>query len=147
MYTAVLFALGSGVLLSQTTASLTLAQAKALALQNHPRIASADLRTRASNELTREAQSAYYPTVAGNLTGAAVADPGTAIAAGALTTSSISNRFAAGGSLLQMVTDFGRTKALVRSAEFRASAQNRIAQQTREQVLLRGDASVLRSAG
>jgi outer membrane protein len=136
LYTAALFALGPTMTLSQTTTSLSLAQAKALALQSHPRIASADLRTQASNKLTREAQSAYYPTVAGNLTGTVVADSGTAIAAGALTTSSISNRFAAGGALLQMVTDFGRTNALVRSTEFRAKAQNQIAQEIREQVLL-----------
>ena len=91
---------------------------------------------RASAKVVNEAQSAYYPTVVGNVTGTLVADPGTAIAAGILTTSSISNRFATGGALLQMVTDFGRTAALVHTAQFQAKAQGQAAIETREQVLL-----------
>jgi len=120
----------------QSTTPLTLAQAEAYALKNHPEIASADFRSNASKQAVNAAQSAYYPTVVGNLTGALVADPGTAIAAGNLTTSSISNRIAVGGALLQMVTDFGRTSALVHTAQFQAKAQGQAAVETREQVLL-----------
>jgi hypothetical protein len=58
--------------------------------------------------------------------GVAVADTGTSTAAGALTPSSISDRFAYGGNLVQLVTDFGRTSALsVRSAYFRLWARRR----------------------
>jgi outer membrane protein len=120
-----------------TTGSLlTLAQAETIALRNHPGVASAELRARASAKLVNETKSAYYPTLAANLTGALVADPGTAIAAGNLTTSSISNRFATGGALLQMVTDFGRTSALVHQAQSEANAQDEVVVETREQVLL-----------
>jgi outer membrane protein len=119
---------------SKTTV-LTLAEAETIAIQNHPRIASANLRARASVKVISEDRAAYYPTAAGNLTGTLVADPGTAIAAGNLTTSSISNRFAAGFGLLQMVTDFGRTSARVHSAQFQAEAQDQQAIKTREQIL------------
>jgi outer membrane protein len=121
---------------SNTTNSLSLEQAESFALEHHPRLAAAKLRAGAASQHVREARSAYFPTVAGNLTGTVVADPGTAIAAGNLTTSSISNRFAAGGALLQLVTDFGRTSALVQTARFRALAQGQLADQTREQVVL-----------
>jgi outer membrane protein len=133
---ALLVAFNPLIALPQASSALSLAQAKALALQNHPSIASADLRAQASTELTREARSAYYPTVAGNLTGTMAADSGTATAAGGLTTSSISSRVAGGGTLLQMVTDFGRTNALVRTTQFRAKAQGQLAQQTREEILM-----------
>lgn len=120
----------------QPTESLTLAEAEAIALKSHPEIASANFRAQASTKVIHEAQSAYYPTVLGNVTGALVADPGTAVAAGNLTTSSISNRFATGGALLQMVTDFGKTSALVRRAQFQAKAEGQTAIETREEVLL-----------
>jgi outer membrane protein len=120
----------------QNRTPLSLSQAEAIALRNHPRIASADLRARASTELVDEARAAYYPTIAGNFTATAVADPGTAIAAGNLTTSSISNRVAVGASLLQMVTDFGRTSALVHATQFQAKAQGQAANETRAEVLL-----------
>jgi outer membrane protein len=76
------------------------------------------------------------PTIAFNATGVEVADTGTATAAGNLTTSSISDRFAYGGNLTQMVTDFGRTSALVGSARATAEAQADIATSTRAQVRL-----------
>jgi outer membrane protein len=58
-----------------------------------------------------------------NATGAEVADTGTTTAAGALTTSAISDRFAYGGNLVQLVTDFGRTSALVGTERSLADAQ------------------------
>jgi outer membrane protein len=120
---------------SPNAGMLTLAQAERIALLNHPRIASEDLRAQASTKRVSAQKAAYYPTVAGNLTGTLVADPGTATAAGNLTTSSISNRFATGFGLLQMVTDFGRTSALVNSAQFQAKAQQQVAAKMRQQVL------------
>jgi outer membrane protein len=71
-----------------------------------------------------------------NATGAVVADPDTATAAGALTTSSLSDRFAYGGSLVQLVTDFGRTNALVGTQRSLAEAQKDLATRTTAQVRL-----------
>ena len=120
---------------SQPVKMLTLAQAEAYALLNHPRIASSSLRALAAGKIVTEVRSAYFPTLSGNVTGT-VADEGTIIAAGALQTSSLSTRAAAGAGLNQLVTDFGRTSNLVRSARLLAEGQKLTAQDTRAQVLL-----------
>jgi outer membrane protein len=115
---------------------LTLSQAEAVALANQPRMLAAQLRARASGERIREAKSGFLPTVGFNATGVRVADTGTATAAGNITTSSVSDRFAYGGNLAQLVTDFGRTSALVGSARSNAEAQSDLATLTRAQVRL-----------
>ena len=115
----------------------------------------AQLRARASLQRIREARSAYFPNAAFNATGVRVADPGTSTAAGNLTTSSLSDRFAYGGNLNELVTDFGRTGALVGSERSNAQAQADYATLTRAQVRLNvrdayyqvlGAEAVLRSA-
>ena len=121
---------------SSPTATLTLAEAETQALANQPRLLAAQLRARGSAERIREARSGYLPLVAFNATGVRVADTGTATAVGFLTTSSISDRFAYGGNLTQLVTDFGRTSALVGSARASADAQSDVATLTRAQMRL-----------
>jgi len=121
---------------TSSTSTLSLEQAESIALEHHPRLAAARLRTGVASQQIREARSAYLPTVAANLTGTLVADSGTAIGAGNLSSSSISNRFAAGGALLQLVTDFGRTSALVHTARFREQAQSELAHKTRADIVL-----------
>jgi outer membrane protein len=119
-----------------TFSTLTLAQAETSALVNQPRMLAAQLRARAAGARIREARSAYLPTAAFNATGVRVADAGTSTAAGALTTSSLSDRFAYGANLNQLVTDFGRTSALVGSTRSNAQAQEDIATLTHAQVRL-----------
>jgi outer membrane protein len=135
--------------------SLTLAQAEATALTTQPRMLAAQLRASASAQRIREARSGLLPTAAFNASGVRVADTGTSIAAGNITTSSISGRFAYGGNLSQLVTDFGRTTALIDSARSTADAQVALATLTRAQVRLNvrtayyavlGAESVLRAA-
>jgi outer membrane protein len=136
-------------------APLTLDQAETTALANQPRMLAAQLRAHASDERIREARSGLFPTVGFNATGVRVADTGTSTAAGNITTSSLSDRFAYGGNLAQLVTDFGRTSALIGSARSNAEAQNDVATLTRAQVRLNvresfyqvlGAEAVLRSA-
>jgi outer membrane protein len=115
---------------------LTLAEAEAIALANQPRMLAAQQRAKAAADQIRETRSEYFPTLSFNATGARVADPGTATAAGNITTSSISDRFAYGGNLIQLVTDFGRTKALVARSRDEATEQQDIATLTRAQVRL-----------
>jgi outer membrane protein len=115
---------------------LTLAQAETAALANQPKMLAAQLRARSSVERVREARAGYQPSVAFNATGVRVADAGTSTAAGNITTSSVSDRFAYGGNLAQMVTDFGRTSALVNSARATAEAQADIVTLTRAKVRL-----------
>lgn len=138
-----------------TKTALTLEEAETIALANQPRMLAAQLRAKASAERIREARSGLFPTVGFNATGVRVADAGTSTAAGNITTSSVSDRFAYGGNLAQMVTDFGRTSALVGSAKDNAQAQNDLATLTRAQVRLNvreayyrvlGAEAVLRSA-
>lgn len=119
-----------------TTAPMTLSQAETIALANQPRLIAAQLRARAAAARVREARSAYFPTAAFNATGVRVADTGTATAAGALTTSSLSDRFAYGGQLTQLVTDFGRTSALVGSSRSNSQAQEALTTLTKAQVRL-----------
>ena len=119
-----------------TSQTITLSEAEAAALANQPRMLAAQLRARAYAERVREARSGLFPTVGFNTTGVRVADTGTSTAAGNITTSSISDRFAYGGSLAQLVTDFGRTSALVGSARSTAEAQTDLATLTRAQVRL-----------
>jgi outer membrane protein len=114
---------------------LTLTQAEDLALKNHPLIAASDLRAQAAAKVVTEYRAAYFPTLNGNLTGT-VADEGTVIAAGALQTSSLSTRTAGGLVLTQLITDFGRTINLTRSARFLAEGQKQTAEDTRAQILL-----------
>jgi len=122
--------------MSSQPATLTLEQAESIALANQPRLLASQLRARASAERIRQARSGLLPTVQFNATGALVADVGTATAVGNITTSALSNRFAYGGNLAQLVTDFGRTSALVSSTRDTAAAQNDLATLTRAQVRL-----------
>ena len=115
---------------------LTLNDAETTALTNQPRMLAAQLRARAYTERVRQARAGLLPTAGFNATGVRVADTGTSTAAGNITTSSISDRFAYGGNLTQLITDFGRTSVLVGSARSTAEAQNDLATLTRAQVRL-----------
>jgi len=115
--------------------TLTLAEAEQTALRNNPRIGSATLTAQAAEQQINQANSAARPTLNGYVTGAG-AEIGRSIAAGALTTSSISNRAASGLAISQMVTDFGRTTNLTQTARLRAAAQGKNTVTTRAQVLL-----------
>ena len=120
---------------TRLSAPLTLEQAVQIALKNHPRVGSAALTAQAAGQVIAETRSAYFPTVFSNTTGAR-ANTGTALAAGAVTTSSLSNRFASGVNLVQVVTDFGRTRDLTRSARLRFEASNQNLISVRAQVIL-----------
>ena len=115
--------------------TLTLAEAEQTALRNNPRIGSAGLLERAAGQQITEARAASRPILNGFLTGTG-AEVGTATAAGALTTSSISDRAASGLALSQMVTDFGRTSNLTQTARLRAAAEAKNTVTTRAQVVL-----------
>jgi len=114
---------------------LTLKDAEALALKNHPQVQSAQYQALASNEVVREQLAAYYPTVFGSVTGSA-ADRDTRIGAGFLTDSRLFNRFGQGITVDQLITDSGRTPNLVASSRLQASAAQQNVQATRYDVLL-----------
>ena len=132
----VVSALLAGTAHAQTTGiPLTLAAARQRALATHPRIAAARLRAEAAAQVVNEARAPLFPSVTASATGVEAAD-GTAIAAGALATSSLSDRFATGVVASQLITDFGRTRHLTASASFAATAQQQRLEDTRSAVLL-----------
>jgi outer membrane protein len=117
---------------------LSVQDAQTLALKNNPQISVARLTALASQQVTREVRSALWPTARIDLT-AVDADPGTRITAGALNNPIVYQRAAAGASVYQLLTDFGRTTNLIASANLAAKAENQNALATKEQILLAVD--------
>ena len=120
---------------AQEPLHLTLAEAEQLSVKNNPQLSASLLNAAAALQVPLQYRAAYLPTLSGNVTGA-VAEPGSRIAAGGLNNPSVYNRFAAGLSASQMVTDFGRTGNLVDMAKLRADAQKEVTEQTRADILL-----------
>jgi outer membrane protein len=120
------------------TQRLTVQDAEALALKNNPRISLAKLLAMASQQITREVKSSYYPTAYGSITAVDARD-GSRIAAGALNNPVLYERFAGGVALGQMITDFGRTNNLVTTAALRAKAADMNTAATSAQIRLAVD--------
>jgi outer membrane protein len=120
---------------AQNPGPLTLAQAEDTAVRKHPQIEAAQYVSLAAQQTVREARSAYFPTASGSITGAQ-AQTGSRIAAGGLNNPIIYDRFATGLAIGQLVTDFGRTHALVDSASSAARAQDENVSLERTNVLL-----------
>lgn len=123
---------------AQAPQSLTLAEAEAIAIRNHPRLLASLARAQAARKLPSEVRSVYFPQVYGSATGAD-AENGSRISAGALNNPVIYGRYANGLEVSQLITDFGRTRNLVKSAGDAAKAQAQTAVATREDVLLQVD--------
>ena len=119
----------------QNPPRLTLQQAEAIALQNHPQIQAAQHEVNYSNQQIVENRAAYSPTVTGNLTGSQGNDLAR-IGAGDLSASRLFNRFGQGVVVRQLVTDSGRTSNLIGSSRLQAQATAQSAQATRYDVLL-----------
>ncbi len=120
------------------TVRLTVQDAEAEALRNNPQISVYRLLALASQQVTREAKSSYYPTTYGSLT-AVEPREGSRIAAGNLNNPIIYERFAYGVTLAQLITDFGRTNNLVATAALRAKAADMNAAATAAQIKLAVD--------
>jgi outer membrane protein len=115
---------------------LTLEQAHAIALKNHPGIAAADYRAGAAGEVFKQARSGLLPQV--NLYGSVVQAEAanTRIMAGGLNNPTVYSRSAFGAGVTQLITDFGRTSNLAASFKLQANAASQDAATTREQILL-----------
>lgn len=114
---------------------LTLKQAEDLAIKNNPQITGARLQALAAHQVVREQRSNYWPTATANLTAVDSYDD-SRITAGGLNNPIIFERAAGGATVSQQITDFGRTRNLVASANFSAKAQDQDALATRQQILL-----------
>ncbi len=114
---------------------LTLTEAQAIALRSRPRLLAAQFTAQQAGAVTSEARSAYFPQVFGDATGVD-AQSNSRITAGGLNNPIIYDRFAGGVAVSQLVSDFGRTHSLVKSADLEARSQQQNAAATREDVLL-----------
>jgi outer membrane protein len=123
---------------AQNIQTLTLQQAEQIAIQNHPQIQAATALASAAEAEVREVRAAYYPTANGSVTGAEAIDTNR-IGAGVLNAPRVFPKFAQGAQLNQLITDFGRTYQLVKSANLHARAQEENVITSRADVLLQVD--------
>jgi outer membrane protein len=120
---------------AQTPPKLTLAEAQALAVKNHPQIQAAQNEVGFANQQIVINRSPYYPSVSGEITGSQ-GNNLSRIGAGDLSASRLFDRFGQGVVVHQLVTDSGRTPNLVASARFQAQASAQDLDATRFNVLL-----------
>jgi outer membrane protein len=105
-----------------TGPKLTLADAERMAIQHNPNVSIAHLLQLAQAQVVREARSVEFPNAVGDLT-AVGSHENSRITAGALNNPSIYDRAAGGLTVAQLLTDFGRTHNLVKSAQSNTRAQ------------------------
>ena len=118
--------------------SLTLQQAEAFALRSNPQITIGKLRALVARQYVREARSALLPTAGLSVT-AVDSNPGSRISAGLLNSPILFPRAAAGASVSQLVTDFGRSTNLLSSSEYQAKAEDQNAAATTADITLAVD--------
>ena len=119
---------------------LTLKDAETLALKNNPQVTIGRLRALEAQQYVRETRSALLPTAYLSLT-AVDSDAGSRVAAGALNNPVIFPRAAAGATVSQLITDFGRTTNLLSSSEAQAKAEDKNAVATAADITLAVDQS------
>lgn len=119
----------------EATKTLSLKEAQAIALKQHPEIMSSDYRTQAAGQAVKAARSAYYPQANANAV-RAFADDGTRLAAaGGINNPTVFDRGSYGVGVSQLITDFGRTNHQVDAAKALAEAQAAKSLSARDQVL------------
>ena len=123
--------------------SITRADAERLALKNNPRITASHLLALAAGQVTRQTRSGELPQISAAIT-AEKAEDGSRISAGALTDSRLYTHAGTGGSLSQLITDFGHTRNLVATSKLQQKAQDQTALATEQDVLLATDQAFYR---
>ena len=126
------------------TVSITRSDAERLALKNNPRITASQLLALAAGQVTRETRSAALPQLTGYLTGEGAEDASRIGAGAGLTSSRLYSHFGAGGTLSQLITDFGHTRFLVATNKLQQQAQNQTTLATQQDVLLATDQAFYR---
>jgi outer membrane protein len=118
--------------------ALTLRQAEAIALKNNPQITIGKLQALVARQNVRETRAALLPSAYLSVTGVEAHD-NSRISAGGLNNPIIFPRAAAGVTVNQLVTDFGRTNNMLSSSEYQAKAQDQLAIATSAQIILAVD--------
>jgi outer membrane protein len=121
-----------------TPTLLTRQQAEQIALANNPRIRISQLIARIQHQAVRERRADELPNLSGNVT-AVTANTGSRISSGTLTASSLLEHAGMGVQLSQLITDFGRTRNLVASAQLQEKARAADAEASRQDIVLATD--------
>lgn len=103
--------------------TLRLADAEKMALAHNPNISVARLLQLASSQVVREARSSELPTSSVDLTAVGAHDYSRLTGLGSLNSGRALDKAAAGVTVSQLITDFGRTRNLVRNAKSNEQAQ------------------------
>jgi outer membrane protein len=117
---------------------LSLSDAQAIALRNHPRIASQGYRVQASGETVKETESALYPQIYGSAN-RVFGGANTRVTAppSGITDPSIFARAAAGVSVSQLITDFGRQSDLIAASKLALKSEQDRVQSVRDSVFFK----------
>jgi len=121
--------------------ALSLAEARGIALQNHPQIAAAAFQAEAQQQVYLQARSGLLPQITAFGDAVHADSDDTRLMAGGINNPSVFSRSALGAGLSQLITDFGRTTNLAASAHLQAGAAEQASLATRELVLLEVDHS------
>ncbi len=121
--------------MAQTPQTLSLQDAVAMAIRNHPQVQAAQNEVNYSQQQVVIARAPYYPLISGEVT-ASQGNNLSRIGAGELSASRLFNRFGQGLVLSQLVTDSGRTPNLVASAKLTERASEQNLQTTRYDIIL-----------
>lgn len=117
---------------------LTRHQAEVMAIRQNPNITVGKLLALAQHQVVRQAQSRYMPTLTGDITAVDGSD-GSRMSAGELSASRMIQHAGAGGTVSQLLTDFGHTHNLVLSQKLEEKAQDANALATTEDIVLAAD--------
>lgn len=115
---------------------LTLSDAEKTALAENANISVARLLQLAQTQVVREARSNELPTALGNLTAVGAHTGSRLTGQGTLNSPRALDKAAGGITISQLITDFGRTRNLVRSAKSNAQAQLESQRATVEDITL-----------
>lgn len=130
-----LFAAASALYGQAAPPALTLQDAQAMALKNHPQILASQANYFRSGQFVTEARSAYYPALNAVATGAQ-ANVNSRLGAGVINDPRLFNHFGTGMTLSQLITDSGRTSNLVANARLNTQASEKTLEATRDDVIL-----------
>jgi outer membrane protein len=122
---------------------ITRGDAERMALKNNPRVTASHLLALAAGQVTRETRSNELPQINGNTT-AVKAEDGSRIGSGELNSSRLYTHAGTGGTLSQLLTDFGHTRNLVANSRLQAKAQQQNALATEQDVLIATDQAFYR---
>jgi outer membrane protein len=122
---------------------ITRSDAERIALKNNPRITASHLLALAAGQVTRQTRSGDLPQIYGAAT-AEKAEDGSRIGSGALTNSRLYTHAGTGGTLTQLITDFGHTQDLIATNKLQQKAQDSTTVATEQDVLMATDEAFYR---